>query len=274
MHNAFRKYVPRPVRLKIRRVVYAPLDMIDRIRGGGELRPPRSMMNVASSDFKESGQKYLELFKRLGDLKPGDRVLDVGSGIGHISVAIAEYLDASGSYDGFDVVKQGVDWCSDHITARYPNVRFRHVDIFNSEYNPGGRIAPSEFEFPYDDASFDFVLLTSVFTHMHLPDVARYLSEIARVLKPGGRCFATYFLLGVPGAPSSGGGLARFYEADGPSLTIDAKHPEKALAHPLGAIHDALKSAGLEPIGAVQIGGWRGTEDLLGAQDILVAVRR
>ncbi len=40
-----------------------------------------------------------------------------------------------------------------------------------------------------------FVLLTSVFTHMLPQDMDNYLSEVARVLKPDGRCLITYFLL-------------------------------------------------------------------------------
>ena len=45
----------------------------------------------------------------------------------------------------------------------------------------------SEYTFPYEDGEFDVVVLTSVFTHMLPDDVAHYLDEIARVLKPGGR---------------------------------------------------------------------------------------
>jgi SAM-dependent methyltransferase len=49
--------------------------------------------------------------------------------------------------------------------------------------------------FPYDSERFDFVFLTSVFTHLRPPEVRRYLDEIHRVLKRGGRCLCTFFLL-------------------------------------------------------------------------------
>ena len=39
------------------------------------------------------------------------------------------------------------------------------------------------------------VILTSVFTHMLPDEVENYLKEIARVLKPGGLCFSTFFLI-------------------------------------------------------------------------------
>src|SRR3954452_23014549 len=39
------------------------------------------------------------------------------------------------------------------------------------------------------------VFLCSVFTHMMPNEAANYIGEIARVLKPGGRCVVTYFLL-------------------------------------------------------------------------------
>jgi ubiquinone/menaquinone biosynthesis C-methylase UbiE len=39
------------------------------------------------------------------------------------------------------------------------------------------------------------VVLASVFTHLLPDDLTNYLAEIARVMKPGGRCLITYFLL-------------------------------------------------------------------------------
>jgi SAM-dependent methyltransferase len=39
------------------------------------------------------------------------------------------------------------------------------------------------------------VLLLSVFTHLNTADMRRYLSEIRRVLAPGGRLWATWFIV-------------------------------------------------------------------------------
>src|SRR5262249_61657027 len=61
--------------------------------------------------------------------------------------------------------------------------------------NPEGSAAASEYRFPFEDQSFDFVVLTSVFTHLLPPDRDNYVSEVARVLRPTGRCFAAFFLL-------------------------------------------------------------------------------
>jgi SAM-dependent methyltransferase len=69
------------------------------------------------------------------------------------------------------------------------------ADVINKEYNPKGAFEASEYVFPFNDESFDFVFLGSVFTHMLPQGVERYLSEIARVLKVGGKSLATYFLL-------------------------------------------------------------------------------
>jgi predicted SAM-dependent methyltransferase len=39
------------------------------------------------------------------------------------------------------------------------------------------------------------IYLTSVFTHMQGAEVRHYLDEISRVLRPGGKCLTTCFLL-------------------------------------------------------------------------------
>ena len=78
---------------------------------------------------------------------------------------------------------------------RYPNFRFQVADVHNKEYNPKGTYKASEYEFPYKKASFDFVILSSAFTHILPDEVPNYLSEIERVMKPGGRAMITFFLL-------------------------------------------------------------------------------
>jgi SAM-dependent methyltransferase len=159
------------------------------------LTPPRTKIFVGGGDFKETGIAFRELFKELGNLKPYHRVLDIGCGIGRMAAPLTEYLNKDGSYEGFDIVQDGIDWCQHNITPRFPNFRFALADIHNDHYHPAGKQKASAYHFPYESNSFDFVFLTSVFTHMPKPEVDHYVSEIGRVLKPGGRALVTFFLL-------------------------------------------------------------------------------
>ena len=83
-------------------------------------------------------------------LKPDERVLDAGCGIGRIAVPLTEYLDESGGYEGFDIAPEGIAWCRENITPRYPNFRFQVADIYNKSYNPEGSQKADEYEFPYE----------------------------------------------------------------------------------------------------------------------------
>jgi len=112
-----------------------------------------------------------------------------------MAIPLTKYLNKASHYEGFDIVADGINWCRENITTKYPNFNFRLADVFNKFYNPKGRKSPSDYEFPYENESFDFVFLTSVFTHM-LPDgIENYMREIYRVLKKNGRCLITFFLL-------------------------------------------------------------------------------
>jgi ubiquinone/menaquinone biosynthesis C-methylase UbiE len=262
------------MRARIRRICYWPRDFIDQFTGErADLKPPRSLMNVGPGDFREFGKKYLGHFIHIGGLTASDRVLDVGCGIGHIAIALTDYLDDRGSYEGFDIVEQGIQWCHTHVTPRFPNFRFQRVDIYNGEYNPKGAIAPSEFVFPYEDNSFDFVLVTSVFTHMRLGDIERYLAEIRRVLRTGGRCFATVLLTDTSVSMEGGPGLERFRYDVGECKTIDERSPEKALAYPEDTIRRTFGAHGLRVMEPIHYGEWRKHGNLLGSQDVIVAAR-
>ena len=160
-----------------------------------EMYPRRGLFSVGGGDTRAIGKGVLEELKVTGGLKPDHRVLDVGCGIGRIAIPLTQYLSAAGSYEGFDPVSKAIAHCRERITPSYPNFRFQRADLYNRRYNPRGRHKDFEYRFPFDDASFDLVFAVSVFTHV-LPDgAARYLAESARVLKPGGRFFATFFLL-------------------------------------------------------------------------------
>jgi SAM-dependent methyltransferase len=94
------------------------------------------------------------------------------------------------------VEKPNVDWCEKHISTVNPAFSFIHQDVYNGMYNPKGGYKTSEYSFPFEDGSFDLIFLTSVFTHLVPEDTLNYLREISRLLKPGGTCFCTWFLLG------------------------------------------------------------------------------
>lgn len=159
-----------------------------------QMLPPAEMNFVGDGDFSAVGDHFLEHFIKVGGLLPQHRVLDVGCGIGRMALPLTNYLSPAGSYEGFDIVDVGIQWCQANITPRFPNFRFQVADVFNRGYNPSGAYLASEYRFPFPKNSFDFAFLTSVFTHMLPAEVENYLAELSRVLKIGGCCMATCFL--------------------------------------------------------------------------------
>ena len=186
--------LPPNLRFLARRLYYGPVDLYERLMGKrDQLTPPKGLIFTGSGDFKAQGEKMLGYFKTFGGLRPYHRVLDIGSGIGRMAVPLTTFLNENGTYNGFDVVERGVAWCKKKITSKFPNFQFQYIPLDNDLYKSGGSSA-ANFKFPYPDQSFDFVILTSVFTHMLPDEVANYLKEISRVLAPGGTCFATFFV--------------------------------------------------------------------------------
>jgi SAM-dependent methyltransferase len=210
------------------------------------------------------------LLIEFGGLEPDHDVLDVGSGSGRVAYALTDWL--TGSYEGFDVAPEAVEWCQREIASRHPAFRFQVADIRSERYNPDGSYEAADYRFPYSDESFDFAFLTSVFTHLQLPAVANYVSELARVLRPGGRCLATYFLMNEEAERLMGGHGQFGFEQEG-QLVVDERVPERAVAFREQDIRKLHERAGL-PIQDVHYGSWCGRERYVSFQDITVSVRR
>jgi SAM-dependent methyltransferase len=254
------------------------LDLRDRVGGRADpLVPPRRMHFVghADSGFATTGDEFLDHFRTLGGLQPTDRVLDIGCGIGRMARPLTGFLQGSGSYDGFDVNPDGIAWCAQHYGGDHPNFTFVLADLFNSRYNPAGTQSAAEFTFPYNDERFDFALAASVFTHLLEGEADRYLAQAARTLAPGGRLFATWFLLddGSRAALAAGRAALPFPEPEAHVSLLDDDVPEEAVAFDRAWLTDALKRHGLA-LTSVHEGGWRGETDAAPSfQDIVVATK-
>lgn len=240
----------------------------------GELRPRRDKIFVGGADdFAAIGERFLGHFRDICGLRPDERVLDVGCGIGRMAVPLTKYLNEKGSYEGFDIVRDGIDWCNNNITSRYPNFHFQLADIFNKVYNPTGTFQAKEYRFPYADESFDFVFLISVFTHMLPEDMENYLRETARVLKNGGRCLITFFLWNqeVSRLVEAGKSKFDFRHEYGNYRVQDANLPESAVSYDEAFILSLYQKYGLTVKLPIHYGAWCGRDKFLDGQEILVA---
>ena len=242
--------------------------------------PPRRLVTrVGGGDYRVVGRALFEMVLEHGRLRPDDRLLDLGCGVGRLAAPLTEYLDATGRYDGFDIDPELVAWCERNITRRHPRFRFRHVSVRNDLYHPDGSQSGSEFSFPYESGSFDVVVATSLFTHLLTRDAENYLREAARVLAPGGRLLATFFLLDEESrALQAAGRSDRVFAADPVDPAAGQVHhvmradkPEAAVAYSTEWLRQAVARSGFGPDAKVHGGSWCGRAATVTYQDLVVA---
>jgi ubiquinone/menaquinone biosynthesis C-methylase UbiE len=276
MSATWRARIPAPVRAFLQRVRDVPGDMLNALRRGpGRPVPPRRMVTfVGGGDFEKIGREFMEHLVALGGLTPDDVVLDVGCGAGRVALPLTRFLSGAGRYEGFDIAREEVAWCTKHITPSFPAFRFQYVDLYNSVYNPGGILQPLTFRFPYADRTFTFVLLTSVFTHLLLPELEHYLKEIARVTRPRAHVFVTFFLLNTESRPriEDGQSTLAFHHHLAGAVTTDPQKPEAAVAYDEQDVRGMFERYGFA-ITSVHAGSWCGRTDAVSYQDIVVAER-
>jgi ubiquinone/menaquinone biosynthesis C-methylase UbiE len=118
--------------------------------------------------LKQLRRKTIEL----AQLHSGDAVLDVGCGTGTLAIMEKERVGATGRVCGIDPGPQQIAHARSKVTGPHRAIDFQ-VGVIE--------------RLDFADASFDAV--TSTMMMHHLPDDLKRqgLSEILRVLKPGGR---------------------------------------------------------------------------------------
>ena len=153
------------------------------------------------------GRRWREGLLDQLDLRPGQRVLDVGSGTGQLAFALADRVAPGGSADGVDA---GTEMVS---RAERANRRRRRPVTFTT--------ARAQ-QLPFPDGTFDAVTCTLALHHVARDDRAAAVREMHRVLRPGGRVLVAEF----DGAAD--GGLT-------PLARLHTRQPEHA-----GALDEAV----------------------------------
>jgi ubiquinone/menaquinone biosynthesis C-methylase UbiE len=118
------------------------------------------------------------------DLRPGQRVLDVGSGTGQLAFVIADRVTPGGSVDGVDAAVEMVS------RATRSNRRRRRPVTF--------RTARAQ-QLPFMEESFDAVTCTLALHHIAANGRRTAVEEMRRVLRPGGRLLVADFEPGSSG---------------------------------------------------------------------------
>jgi SAM-dependent methyltransferase len=209
-------------------------------------------------------------------------VLDVGCGPGQLTREFVLYLDDGGSYHGLDVREAIID----QLKLAYgdlPNFHFHHADLSNSTYNHEGGADARAYRFPLESDTIDLVVLRSVFTHLVPDEIENYLTEIGRVLRPGGRAYITYFLLSERSLPivrTLDGEMAHpLFRVDrGDHLLNSDDNPAHAVAVDEALIRGFYDRNGMRVVEPVRYGSWPGQQksyvQKACRQDVVVAEKQ
>ena len=242
---------------------------------------PRTLLRnhgVTADNARQLGAKFAETFELLGGLQGHHTLLDIGCGPGRMAIGIGERFGWSNTYVGFDISRGDIDFCHKAIGAQHPSFTFVHIDIKNVHYNPAGVLASTNVEFPVPAGSVDFVFATSIFTHLFTDEVAHYLCEAARALRPGRVLLSTWFVLDEEARTAATAGRARYAfphrNADGTTVE-NLVSPADVVAHDIDQIRAMHGAAGLEGVHFVR-GDWSRTlprNTARHSQDIIVGQR-
>ena len=252
----------------------APLDYVARLLNCKADLPPLHLRRYVGPlrSFEASGAEFMGHLRRLAELRPHERVLDIGCGCGQMALHLEKYIDKKGSYVGVDIHGPSIRWCQKTIASRRSNFEFAHIDVRNLAFNPSAKHDAESYQFPYDACSFDLILLKSVFTHMRPAEVDNYLREVSRLLKNDGRCLVTFFLLNEEQATLAN--ALKFNYGEGVWRYRYEHSPESAVAYDESYVMELLEKHGLALKAPIHYGHWSGRKDGLSFQDILLLEKR
>lgn len=281
LRKAVKRLLPAPFFHRVRDLTYTVQDLVGPPPPDPRVPPLRHQYDGPRGYeiFAQNGQEALRFYQDVVAIQSDSTMLDIGSGIGRKTLPLLDVLGSRALYVGIDIDQRGVRWCSRNITPRHPRFVFFHFDIYNKFYNPGGRVRPSQVVLPFP-GGFDLVALWSVFTHMYPADIAHYLAEIARVLKPGGLVVASYYVMSERAKQQINSGATReriTHRVGEHAWTYNPNIPEELIAVEEPWLRGAYQDAGLS-IERAMFGGWSNNPVPAGFaglnwQDIVVATK-
>ncbi len=127
---------------------------------------------ILDSGVRRIVQSPERIIERSG-IKPGMKVLDLGSGSGAFAIDVARTVGRRGRVYALDIQPKMLKQL-DKKLARPKNRDIKNVEL----------IEGSAAKLPFGDASLDLVYMVSVL--QEIPRRPEALAEIKRVLKPGG----------------------------------------------------------------------------------------
>jgi SAM-dependent methyltransferase len=240
--------------------------------------PPPNLRFMKEDDarFRAVGDEIVQDMEELCGLRPDSIVLDVGSGYGRVAHALWRH-GFVGRYRGLEILPDHARWCAETLTpASGGMLVFEHLDIVNARYNPRGTIKAEELTFSDPDGGTDVAVLASVFTHMFPAEIERYMSELARVLRPSGRVLATFFMLDETWREAALSGRTAIpmpYRLGDDARYHNADDPLHAIGYAPAWIRRAAADAGLR-VQATRLGHWASRPAVgPGYQDTVVLAR-
>ncbi|HEU4888247.1 MAG TPA: class I SAM-dependent methyltransferase [Thermoanaerobaculia bacterium] len=243
------------------------------------LPPEHLRFGVGDPDgeFYRVGEDIVARVKREAGLNPASRVLDIGCGLGRVAWPLGRELGPEGSYDGFDTMKQYIEWCENGLALDPQRMRFHWFNIYNSVYNPAGTLDGENLVFPWPDGAFTLAIATSLFTHLAADGTANYVREIARTLERGGRVFASFFVIDNESREimAQRETYPHFTDEIEHGRIADPDSPDVAIAFNAEWLHQVFLSCGFA-IEVYKQGRWRDfveKKDEL-YQDLVVAVKQ
>ena len=109
----------------------------------------------------------------ISDIKPDNKVLDIGTGTGRIAFEAYKNIGEKGYVTGIDFEQENIDFCNRKCKENNfcDNINFLNADLNN--------------RLPFPDEHFDIIYSRSVL--MHIENKKHVLQELYRVLKPNGK---------------------------------------------------------------------------------------